>query len=193
MLQEHYLTTSDYEMWQKYLLASRSVFGSVGYARICERYRGSSPRLYVVASENASICYPLLLRSTNGLPFSAGPSAKWDSTTPDFTGLLVRGWHVRLVEAFPARRDDLFRSEKIVAGFADLYLWSNAQAMLDAQGFAYNRDIVWVDLTLSSEELWRKQLRYATRKQIATSVRSGVRVFASSADDHLHEFQRIYE
>ena len=193
MLQEHYLTTSDYEMWQKCLPASRSVFGSVGYARICERYRESSPRLYVVASENASICYPLLLRSTKSLPFAAGPSAKWDSTTPDFTGPLLMGTDDCLVEAFPGRRDDLFQSEKIVAEFAHLYPWSNAQAMLDAQGFAYNRDIVWVDLTLSSEELWRKQVRYSTRKQIATSVRSGVRVFASSADEHLHEFQRIYE
>jgi len=99
----------------------------------------------------------------------------------------------RLVQAFPGRRNDLFRSEKIVAEFAHLYPWSNALAMLDAQGFAYNRDVVWVDLTLSSEELWRKQLRYSTRKQVATSVKSGVRVFASSADDHLHEFHRIYE
>jgi lipid II:glycine glycyltransferase (peptidoglycan interpeptide bridge formation enzyme) len=99
----------------------------------------------------------------------------------------------RVVEAFLGRRDDLFQSEKIVAEFAHLYPWSNAQAMLDAQGVAYNRDIVWVDLTLSSEELWRKQMRYSTRKQTAASVRSGVRVFASSTDDHLHEFQRIYE
>src|SRR5215471_10754172 len=156
MLREHYLTTSDYQLWQKYLPASRSVFGSVGYARVCERFRESSPRLYVVASDNASICYPLLLRSTNGLPFVAGPSAKWDSTTPDFTGPLLMGTDERLVEAFPGRRDNLFQSEKIVAEFAHLYPWANAQAMLDAQGIAYNRDIVWVDLTLSSEELWRK-------------------------------------
>ena len=192
MLREHYLTTSDYEMWQKYLPPSRSVFGSVGYARICERYRACSPRLYVLASENASICYPLLLRSTNGLPF-AGPNDKWDSTTPDFTGPVLMGTDDRIVEAFPGQRNDLFQSEKIVAEFAHLHPWSSARAVLDPQGLVYNRDIVWVDLTLDSEELWRKQLRYGTRKQIATSVRSGVRVYASSADDHLHEFQRIYE
>lgn len=193
MLREHYLTTSDYEMWQKYLPASRSVFGSIGYARVCEQYRESSPRLYVVASENASICYPLLLRSTNALPFAAGPDDKWDSTTPDFTGPLLTGTDDRLVEAFPRRRDAVFQSEKIVAEFAHLHPWSAARAVLDPQGLVYDRDIVWVDLTLDSEELWRKQLRYSTRKQIATSVKSGVRVFASSTDDHLHEFQRIYE
>src|SRR5215472_362637 len=192
MLQEQYLTTSDYEMWQKYLPANRSVFGSVGYARICERYRESSPRLYVVASENASICYPLLLRSTDGLPFAAGPNDKWDSTTPDFTGPLLMGTDDRIVEAFPGRRDDLFQSEKILAEFAHLHPWSAAQTMLDPQGLVYNRDIVWVDLTLDSEELWRKQVRYSTRKQIAMSGRSGVRVFASSADDHLHEFHCVY-
>src|SRR5215831_16060646 len=155
MLREHYLATSDSELWQKYLPANQSVFGSVGYARICERYRESSPHLYVVASENASICYPLLLRSTNGLPFAASPGAKWDSTTPDFTGPLLMGTDDRIVEAFSVRRDALFQSEKIVAEFAHLHPWSNAAAMLDAQGLAHNRDIVWVDLTLSLEELWR--------------------------------------
>src|SRR5215469_5753382 len=148
MLREHYLTTSDFELWQKYLPANRSVFGSVGYARICERYRESSPRLYVVASEHASICYPLLLRSTSDLPFAARPSAKWDSTTPDFTGPLLIGTDDRIVEAFSGRRDALFQSEKIVAEFAHVHPWSNAEAILGTQGLAYNRDIIWVDLTL---------------------------------------------
>ncbi|HKD79597.1 MAG TPA: GNAT family N-acetyltransferase [Candidatus Angelobacter sp.] len=192
-LREHYLTTSDYEMWQKYLPASQSVFGSVGYARICERYRESSPRLYVVASENASICYPLLLRSTNRLPFTASTSTMWDSTTPDFTGPLLAGTDDRVVEAFSRRLEALFQSERIVAEFAHLNPWSNARMLLDPQGLVYNRDIVWVDLSLSLEELWDKQLRPSNRNKIRIAARSGVRVFASSAEDHLREFCRIYE
>jgi hypothetical protein len=146
-----------------------------------------------VASDDASICYPLLLRSTNDLPFVTDTTARWDSTTPDFTGPLLAGTDDRVRSAFPNLCDALFRSEGIVAEFAHLYPWSTARTVLDLQGFVYNRDIVWVDLCLSFEALWHEQLQDSCRKNINAAARNGVRVFASSAEDNVREFCRIYE
>src|SRR5262249_10818444 len=151
---------SDYEAWQKHLPASKSVFGSVGYARVCEEFRRSSARLYVVASSNAAICYPLLLRSTHDLPFETSMSTRWDSTTPDFTGPLLAGADDRVLGAFPRLCDALFRSERIVAEFAHLHPWASAQSALDKNACFYNRDIVWVDLSLSPDDLWRYQFQH---------------------------------
>jgi hypothetical protein len=192
MLRELLLTTSDYEAWQKYLPASRSVFGSVGYARACEEFRKSSPRLYVVASDKASICYPLLLRSTQDLPFQATTSARWDSTTPDFTGPLLVEADTRIVGCFPSLCAALFRSEGIVAEFAHLYPWTSMRAVLDQNACFYNNDIIWVDLTSSVDELWRNQLQHCCRKNITRSVQEGVRVFSGSSDELIREFLRIY-
>src|ERR1700678_2912708 len=88
VLEEHCFTTSDRDAWRRYLPANRSVFGSVEYAGICERFRGCVAQLYVVKSETASICHPMFLRPVSDLPFKADVGGRWDSTTPDFTGPL---------------------------------------------------------------------------------------------------------
>jgi serine/alanine adding enzyme len=98
-----------------------------------------------------------------------------------------------LITAFPALCSALFQSEGIVTEFAHLHPWSSARAVLNPNGCVYNRDIVWVDLTLSSEELWRQQLQHSCRKNISVANQEGVRIFAASTDDHIREFCRIYE
>jgi len=191
VFQEHFFSSADQSSWRKYLPEGRSVFGSLGYARICETYRNFSPRLYVLESGNAIICYPLFLRPLADLPFNSASSGKWDSGTPDFTGPLMYGSDCRLASVFPAHRDALFQTEGIVAEFAHLHPWSNAVTVL-ADGSAYNRDIVWVDVSLSPEKLWRDQFEHCCRKNINRAEREGVRVFAAAGDEYVREFHRIY-
>src|SRR5947208_7147850 len=104
MLVEHFLTTSDEDLWRKHLPVSRSVFGSLGYVRICEAFRNCSARLYVLQTDDTTLCYPLVLRSLGELPFRVETGAKWDATTPDFTGPLIFGNHAEAATAFPERR-----------------------------------------------------------------------------------------
>jgi hypothetical protein len=191
MFQEHLFSICDQEPWRRYLPANCSVFGSWGYARICEAFRNCSPRLYVVESGGQAICYPFLLRSLAELPFRADTTAKWDSTTPDFTGPMLFGDDVELAAAFPELRNGLFRGQGIVAEFAHLHPWSNGSAWLQ-EGRAYNREIVWVDVTLDPERLWREHFEHSCRKNISRAEKEGVTILVGSTDDHLHEFFRIY-
>jgi len=149
--------------------------------------------LYVLASDEATICYPLLLRSIADLPFENSTGTKWDSTTPDFTGPMLTGDDDRVVQAFPSFCKALFRSAGIVAEFAHLHPWSNALALLDPHACFYNREIVWIDLTLGLDQLWHDHFQHSCRKNIARGVREGVRVFSDSSDEHLREFLRIYD
>lgn len=192
MLREHFLTTSDSDKWRERLPISRSVFGSVEYARISEQFRQSSPRLYVMCSDNSNICYPMLLRSTSELPFNYTGVGNWDSATPDFTGPLLSGINQEVMAAFPDRCRQLFRSIGVITEFAHLHPWSNAYSQLDQSSCTYNREIVWVDLTLGPQQLWRNHLQHCCRKNISTAGREGVRVFASRTDKDLDEFCRIY-
>jgi hypothetical protein len=191
MFREHFLSTSDPELWRSYLPASRSVFGSLGYARICEAFRSCSPRLYVLERGNAVVCYPLTLRALAELPFRVETLAKWDSATPDFTGPLLFGDDSEIASVFLKQRDARFHNEGIVAEFAHVHPWSQAQQMLGA-GCIYNRDLVWVDVTLDPEELWRNHFDHSCRKNIKRAEKEGVRVFTASEDAHLREFYRIY-
>ena len=191
MIKEHFLTISDREAWQKYAPERRSVFGSLGYARICQAHRGFSPRLYVVESDEAVISYALLLRSLAASPFAQGTRAKWDTVTPDFTGPVSVGESPLLAAAFPALRNSRFEREGIVAEFAHLHPWSQARAILQ-DGCELNRDIVWVDTSLDPEDLWRDQLKLQCRQKIKQAERLGVRVITASSDDHIREYHRIY-
>jgi hypothetical protein len=191
MIREHILTTQDADSWNEHLPPSRSVFGSLGYARICEAFRNCLPRLYIAAMNEASICYPLHFRSISELPFAFGTEGRWDTTTPEFTGPIANGFEPALAEAFPFLRDKMFRREGVVAEFAHLYPWGEAGALLP-EGREYNRTIVWIDTGLSLDELWSTHLGHSCRKNIKTAQREGVTIFEGSTDDHIREFYRIY-
>jgi hypothetical protein len=190
-MREHFLTIAEPEAWRKYLPARRSVFGSLGYARICRAFRSVSPRLYVVESAEAAICYPLQFRALADLPFRVDTKAKWDTITPNFTGPLVSGSESDIAAAFPDLRNALFEEECVVAEFAHLHPWSQARALL-GEGCDYDRDIVWVDTSLSPEDLWRDHVEHACRKKIKQAERGGVRILTASSDDHIREFYRVY-
>ena len=192
MMQEHFLTLSDEHSWKSHLPAHRSVFGSHGYAHICHTFRKLSPRLYVLQDGDTCIAYPMFLRTLANLPFAADVSAKWDATTPDYTGPLVTGDGALLHTDFEHRRDQVFREEGIVAEFAHLHPWGDfCQSAPD--GLIYNREIVWVDLSLSLEELWSTHLEPAARKNVKRGEREGVVIRVGTVDEDYREFYRIYE
>jgi hypothetical protein len=193
MLREHNLTVSDHDAWRAFLPESRSVFGSLGYARICNTFRKAHPHLYVVESDGAAICYPLLLRPMSDLAFPATETAKWDSSTPDFTGPLLRGFDHRMNVAFPNLCHAFFQINGIVSEFAHLHPWSDARDLLDSKSIVHNRDIVWVDLTLDPEVLWSDHFHHSCRKNIATAERAGVKIISASTDEYITEFCRIYD
>jgi len=191
MFQNVLLSIEDSHEWNRLLPSSRSVFGSHGYASISARFRNCSPRLYVASSSKAAVCYPIQLRPLSELKFAANTEGEWDATTPDFTGPMLQGDEPELVEAFPQLRDKHFRESKIVAEFAHLHPWQEAEALLP-EGRELNREIVWIDTTLSPEELWSTHFEHSCRKNIQTAQRSGITIFEGSTDAHLEEFYRIY-
>jgi hypothetical protein len=191
MIREHLLTIADPDAWRRYLPERRSVFGSLGYARICQAFRNTSPRLFVLEGGEAVISYPLLLRPLAELPFANETSAKWDAVTPDFTGPLVWSNSPELATAFRVHRNARFEDEGVVAEFAHLHPWSDARTLLK-DGCEYNRDIVWVDTSLSPDDLWRDHLKLQCRQKVKQAERQGVKIIVASSDDHIREYHRIY-
>src|ERR1017187_9019305 len=96
-----------------------------------------------------------------------------------------------LAAAFPNLRNALFTREGIVAEFAHLYPWSQARIILD-EGCDYNRDIVWVDTSLSPEFFWRDHVKPQCRQKIKQAEREGVRIIIAATDDDIRAFHRVY-
>jgi serine/alanine adding enzyme len=192
MIRERFLTTGDAESWNKFLPANRSVFGSHGYARICEAFRNCTARLYIAQMGEASICYPVFLRSLSDLDFAADLEGKWDTTTPEFTGPMMFGYEPSLAETFPVLRDEAFRRERVIAEFAHLNPWRDSASLLP-EGSEYNREIVWVNTSLMPEELWSTHVEHSCRKNIKTAQANEVRIFEGTTDQHLQAFHRIYK
>lgn len=191
MLREFFLTTSEVADWQRLLPASRNVFGSHGYAQICERFHGITPRLHALEKDSGSVSNPMFLRTLATLDFAMGVDAKWDAATPDYTGPITVGDCVDLYDKFTSCHEALMIREKIVAEFAHLHPWAANKDLL-GHGCSYDRDIVWIDLKPLPEETFRQQFEHSCRKNIQKAVREGVTVFTASDDWHIEEFFRIY-
>jgi hypothetical protein len=192
ILNEQFLSTRESVLWEKYLPASRSIFGSVGYARICERYRNCTPRLFVVASGNESICYPMLMRSTDELPFAGVHRGMWDAGSTEFTGPLAHRVSKQFALEFKNRCDAAFRSEGIITEFAHLNPWADNLHLLESNFLHYNREIVWVDVSLNPDVLWSEHFAHACRKNISRAIKEGVQILCATTDDEIKEFYRIY-
>ena len=179
------LTTADSAAWNAALPAERSVFGSLGFARAQERAGAGEGRLLV----GDGVAYPLQFRRLAGdLPFSVVVSeAVWDAASPPFTGPLVTGRpEPEAAEAIAAR----LREEGVVAEFAHLHPWTAAPELIG--GGEPDREIVWVDVTLDPERLWRESYSKACRKNVNRAEREGVTVRPARDADDIAEFHRIY-
>ncbi len=193
------LTTAEAEEWELALPASRSAFGSLGFARAQERAGLADPRLLVAEVAGAVVAYPLSLKPLGDLPFAAeGVSGRWDSASPPFTGPIGSsedlGQSERLDPSLGEMAEGIavaLADAGIVAEFAHLHPWSSVPAVVG--GGEPDREVVWVDLTLDPGELWRSSYSKACRKNIRRSEREGVSVRAAEGPDDIAEFHRIYE
>jgi len=186
-----FLTTADAEEWERALPASRSAFGSLGFARVQERAGGPEPRLLIADTDACRVAYPLGLRSLGDLPFTAkSQSARADSVSPPFTGPIVLEG-----EASPESSDateeiaTLFHAEGVVAEFAHLHPWGSEPALVG--GGEPDREIVWVDVAQKAERLWESYSK-ACRKNIRRAGREGVVVRVATIPGDVAEFHRIY-
>jgi hypothetical protein len=192
VIKEHFLSLSDASLWNELLPASRSVFGSLGYAKVCAEHRHVVPRLFVLQNGSARIQYPMLLRPLEELPFAGSDSLwRWDSTTPEFTGPDTTSTSGELLRWFERTRDATFQREGIVAEFAHLHPWADWPALIPG-GCVRDREIVWVDTRIPPREMWHEQFEHCCRKNINMAYRNSVSVFTGDSDEHLEEFFRIY-
>lgn len=185
------LTTSEPQLWRSILPASRSVFGSVEFASIVERQLGHAARLFVFNGEE--IAYPFFLRSVTALPFVTGSSVAFDSLSPEYTGPLSRGEiSPRVADGFRDPFADYCKRERIITEFAHLHPWSGSGQFLTGAGARLDREIVFVDLTLTEPELWQVSFTRSCCKNIRRALKEGVRVFRASTRTDIEEFYQIY-
>lgn len=182
------------EDWRTILPATVAVFGSIEYASIYERHTGYSARLFVVESTDGRMAYPFFLRPISDLPFADQvPAARWDILTPEFTGPIGHGViSPELAHYFFDEFAAFCRREAIVAEFAHLHPWSSQMDALDSARVVFNREIVYVNVTVPEAEMWTTSFTYMCRKNINRTRQENVRVFAARTPDDVQEFYRIY-
>jgi len=186
MLREVIYPTGDPGGWSRALPAEESVFGSVGFARVAERHLGYRAHLYVLQNGNCRIAYPFFCRPIASLPL-------WDTLSPEFTGPFASGEPTDAVcGAFPTMFSTYAMNQGVVAEFIRLHPWKALTGALLRNCLQYSREIVYVDLTLPEDELWRNSFTHACRKNIQRAQRERVRVFEARTIDHIREFHRLY-
>ena len=189
------LSIDDGARWREILPARESVFGSVEFAAIQREHAGADPRLITVDSRNCRIAHPLLLRSSATLPFGERMDGTlFDSTTPEYSGPFAAGpLNAGTRAAFSKALSSWCELNSVVTEFGHLHPWKARTELLDPAGLELDREIVYVDLTLDEDRLWRESFTHACRKNINRARREGVRVVEARSAAEVDEFHRIYE
>jgi len=186
-------SATDVSEWRSLVPATRSVFGSLEYARITEEQTAYPAQLLVVEAGETQVAVPFFLRPVARLEFASPRDQRSDAVTPEFTGpMIVCGDPSSVHDQFHAAMSAVFRERGIIAEFMHLNPWSEGNGLLDPSLVSYNRDIVWVDLRVDLETLWARHFEHACRKNIMRSEREGIRIFEAESVDHIVEFHRIY-
>jgi serine/alanine adding enzyme len=188
------LTTSDPASWRSVLPASRSAFGSVEFASIAERHLRHSARLFVLSDGEESIVYPFFLRSVSGLPFAAHLQIETsDTVSPDYTGPVA---NAPVTQSTPDRFRRCFaeycRQEGIITEFAHLHPWNRSTDFLEKDDVFLEREVVYVDVTMPEEQMWRECFTHSCSKNIKRALAENVRVFLATRPEEIEEFYRIY-
>src|SRR6266852_4933540 len=187
-------TTDDQDRWNSVLPIQESVFGSVEFAGIVQKHLGYQAALYVLQDHTGLIAYPFFFRSMHSLSVGQeGNSPLSDTVSPEFTGPLARGAAVQSLAIEFAKRFSTFAlNRKVVTEFIHLHPWKAFTDALLKECLQFNREIVYVDLTRSEQQLWRASFSHACRKNINRSQRENVRVFEAQTMGDIREFHRLY-
>jgi serine/alanine adding enzyme len=180
---------SDEASWRTELPAGKSVFGSLEFALLAARHFGVSPRLLVMHFDHAPVVYPFFLRPLDKLAFHHAVTG-WDAVTPEFTGPF--GLTDAAATQFSESLSSAFRELGAVTEFMHLHPWDIEAGLLQNGVVKFNREVVWVDVTLSTDDLWENHFSYACRKNIRRSQAEKVCVFQASTAGDIKEFHRIY-
>ncbi len=195
MIGTYTLTTADADRWRAVLPADVSVSGSLEYVRICERETGWPGRLFVVENGAPVAAYPYFLRPAHKLPFASGIEEPWfDTCTTEYRGPLWLNGGIPEgadVPKFPELFARHCREERIIAEFAHLSPWISGE-LLQTDCIEVNREIVYVDLTKTAEEIWTRSFSSDARRQTKQGQRAGVRVRRAVSTDDVREFHRLY-
>jgi serine/alanine adding enzyme len=189
------LSTDDAERWREVLPARESVFGSVEFATIQREHGDADPRLITVESASGPVAHPLLLRSSATLPFGERVDGTlFDSTTPEYSGPFAAGpLEAGAGAVFSRALSSWCEQNRVVTEFGHLHPWKARTDLLDPAGLELDREIVYVDLTLEEDRLWRESFTHACRKNINRARREGVRVVEATSGAQVDELHRIYE
>jgi hypothetical protein len=187
------ISTSAPDQWRSYLPASHSVFGSVEFASIVEAYRRWRPLLFVFQPGPGAVAYPLFLQALPDLPFPAAERDGWDLKSPEYTGpVCLAGAAPASAPGFQQAFGEFCQALGVVTEFAHLHPWRAALPLLKQKGITFERQIVYVDLTLSEDEIWEAHLTYACRKNILRARQRNVRVYPAQTLEDIQAFHRIY-
>jgi hypothetical protein len=170
------------------------VLASVEYARVWEKHTGCDARLFVVESPQGVMAAPFFLRPVRTLPFASTlADERWDAFTPHYTGpMVVAGEPGSGSGSYSTLFAEYCRQNRIIAEFAHLNPWHAREECLERSCIVPNRELVYVDLTWTPEQIWSKSFSSDCRRQMnrARDAKVVVRRAESAAD--VAAFHRLH-
>jgi len=153
-------------------------------------------RLFVYREGTSVLAYPFIIRKVNEIPCLTGrlKQAIYDITSPyGYGGPLVSpGVDDSFIRGFYQSFTEYCEKNKIIAEFIRFHpLLGNQRLVSNLMKVERASSVVFVDLTLSEEDIWRGYERN-NRKNINKAIREGLEVILGESPDRFADFIAIY-
>jgi hypothetical protein len=188
------ISSRDVGEWHRLLPANRSVFGSAGFCAIWEKHHHCVAHLGFWPDNDPQVVYPFFVRPLSALPYLREVGGELsDLSTPEFTGPMLVGQPCpESLKEFARDFSAWCSGHGVVSEFAHLSPWGQFDGLLNASNLHYNRDIVFVDLTMTEEQIWESSFIHGCRQNIRRALSEGVIVEKAQGPGDIREFHRIY-
>ncbi len=154
------------------------------------------PRLFVYREGAAALAYPFIMRKVNDIPWLKGRLEQnfYDITSPYGYGgpLASQGVDDKFKRGFYQSFSEYCEKNNIITEFIRFHpLLGNQRLVTDMMKVERASSVVFVDLTLSEEDIWRGYERN-NRKNINKAIREGLEVILEDSPYHFADFIAIY-
>ncbi len=191
------LTLKDTALWNEYInrLPSdqQDVYFTPEYYSLYENYGDGDALCFVFEHEDDIILYPFLKNSINALGYELDQEYFDIQGAYGYNGIVSSTKDKKVLELFWNEFDKYCTDNNIVAEF------SRFHPLLKNQGLASNntkviedRLTIAVDLSLSEEDIWLKQIESSNRKNIKKAIKNNLVFEADYEFKYINEFVDIY-
>ncbi len=186
------MTASFYRDWNHYLDLfhdfEKDIYFQEEYVKLCVSNENETALSLVISEGNNHMIFPFIERTFT----YRGSLYKDFETAYGYGGPIYNTDNVDFIRAANDLMFETFLKSNFICGFVRFHPFINNQRYFQIGNVIEDRKTVGMDISLSEEDIWMKEIHTKNRNVIKKGEKNGLRFYADYKFDYLDDFIRLY-